>query len=125
MALDHKRKSSARKTEFWRKHVNAWRENGLSQVDYSRQAGVAVKALGYWKRKFERDCKHEQRETPTAPTIVAVQLPQIEDSALEPAVAPEHRPLFVHLQNGLRIEIPGDFTASVLEKLLKTLERVA
>ena len=96
MALDHKRKSSARKTEFWRKHVNAWRENGLSQVDYSRQAGVAVKALGYWKRKFERDCKQGQHEPSSAPTIVAVQLPQLQESAPEPAVAPENRPLFVH-----------------------------
>lgn len=93
-------------------------------MEYSRQAGIAVKTLGYWKRKFTRDRKHEPHETSSTPAIVAVQLPQLEDSAPEPAVVPEPGPLFVHLQNGLRIEIPGDFTATVLEKLLKTLERV-
>lgn len=123
MVMEPKRKSSPRKTEFWRKHVNAWRESGLSQAEYSRQAGIAVKILGYWKRKLKRE--QELHETSSAPAIVAVQLPQIKESAPESAVVPEHSHLFVHLQNGLRIEIPGDFTATVLEKLLRTLERVA
>lgn len=125
MAKENKRRSFPRKTAFWRKHVDTWRESRLSQAEYSRQAGVSVKGLGYWKRKFEREGEQEPKEATTAPAIVAVQLPQIKDSAPESAVVPEHRSLFVHLQNGLRIEIPGDFTASVLEKLLKTLERLA
>ena len=117
MVKEHKRRSSPRKTAFWRKHVDTWRESGLSQAEYSRQAGVSVKGLGYWKRRFERERKAQ--EMPPTPAIVAVQLPQLQ----EPASG--IKPLFVHLQNGLRIEIPGDFTATVLEKLLRTLERVA
>ncbi|MBU4564421.1 MAG: hypothetical protein KKE29_06850 [Proteobacteria bacterium] len=53
------------------------------------------------------------------PTIVALPVKVVSGA---PAV--EFQPLLVHLPNGLRVEIGGDFQSAVLGKLVQTLARL-
>jgi hypothetical protein len=41
-------------TQWWR-HVNAWRESGLSQADYCRQQGLNRKTFSVWTRRVQGD----------------------------------------------------------------------
>jgi len=96
---------------YWREQVDRWRESGLGQAEFSRQAGISLKSLGYWKRKFEREHIPEA----ATPTIVAVQRVHVQAPLAT-------RPIILHTPNGFRLEIDGDFHPQVLEKLLQTLD---
>ena len=39
----------------WRRHVEAWRESGLSQADYCRQQGLNRKTFSVWTRRVQVD----------------------------------------------------------------------
>jgi predicted alpha/beta hydrolase family esterase len=39
----------------WRRHVEAWRESGLSQVGYCRQQGPNRKTFSVWTRRVQGD----------------------------------------------------------------------
>ena len=63
-------------TQWWR-HVNAWRESGLSQADYCRQQGLNPKTLSAWSRRALPIDKNAPLEviavqvTPSAPAVIA------------------------------------------------------
>lgn len=115
MATKKRRASNPGKTDFWREHVAKWRASGLSQAEYSRQTGISIKSMGYWKRRFERD------RAPSPPVIVPVPRQQI----VPPSLGQEEGALRVHLGHRFTVEIPGDFCAPVLEKLVRTLEQLS
>ena len=48
--------------EFWARHVQAWRDSGLTQVAYCQQHELKPKAFAYWIRR------HKQASSP--PTLV-------------------------------------------------------
>jgi hypothetical protein len=39
----------------WQRHVEAWRESGLSQADYCRQQGLNHKTFSVWTRRVKVD----------------------------------------------------------------------
>ena len=57
-----------------------------------------------------------------APCFAIVPVPLSASPQADMATAPE--PLLVHVGDGFRIEIRGDFAAPVLEKLVRTLTRL-
>ena len=40
--------------EFWRPHIEALHEQGLSIAAYGREHGLSVHALQWWRRKLNR-----------------------------------------------------------------------
>ena len=108
------RKRSSRKECYWRKQVAKWHNSGLSQAEFSRQAGLSIKVFGYWKRRFEQG-----QDTGDVQAVVAVRMPL----AREPKAA--HQPIIVHAWNGVRMEIPDNFHPETLEKILLVLGRLA
>ena len=108
-----RRVSSPGKLVYWRDQMDAWLGSGLSLAEYSRRAGISDRALGYWKRRFER----EQQFDNAAPLIVAVPIQAVAESATK------YRPIIIHASQGFRLEIEGDFHPSVLEKIIRTLSR--
>lgn len=40
------------KAAFWRRHLGAWRDSGLSQAAYCRQQDVSLPCFGYWRGKL-------------------------------------------------------------------------
>ena len=39
----------------WRRHVETWRESGLSQADYCRQQNLDPKTFSLWTRRVQDD----------------------------------------------------------------------
>jgi len=39
----------------WRRHVEAWRESGLSQAAYCHQQGLNRKTFSVWTRRIQGD----------------------------------------------------------------------
>jgi hypothetical protein len=115
MATKKRRPSNPEKTDFWREHVAKWRASDLSQAEYCRQAGVSIKSMGYWKRRFERD-----RQPSSPPVIVPVPRHHL----VPPSPRHEQGSLRVHLGHRFTVEIRGDFCVPMLEKLVHTLEQL-
>jgi len=46
------------KQELWTSHVEAWKESGLSQIDYCRHHDLSKHRFTYWK------CKLDKQNTP-------------------------------------------------------------
>ena len=38
------------KVDFWKGHVDGWRNSGLTQAAYCRQQGLSLPSFGYWRR---------------------------------------------------------------------------
>jgi hypothetical protein len=61
----------------WCRHVEAWRESGLSQVVYCRQRGLNPKTFSTWARRSFPQDKDTPLEvisvqvTPSAPAAIA------------------------------------------------------
>lgn len=102
-----------KKENYWQEQVDSWRESGLSQAEFSKQAGISERSLGYWKRKFER-VQSSERESHT---VVAVPIPR--DT---PERSPQ--PITIHAWHDLRLEIPADFSPESLEKVIHVLGRL-
>ena len=67
---------------YWRAHVAAWQESGLSQSRYSRENGIRQSALSYWIRRLSMTLT-----APALPNIVEV-APAFVVQALRPELAP-------------------------------------
>ncbi|MFU2209836.1 IS66 family insertion sequence element accessory protein TnpA [Solidesulfovibrio sp. C21] len=105
------------KAAYWSEHVAAWQRSGLSQGAYCRQHGLSQSSLSYWRKRLGAT---NDRDAASFVTIVPV--PLLASAQADMATAPE--PLLVHVGDGFRIEIRGDFAAPLLEKLVRTLTRL-
>lgn len=58
----------------WHEHFARWRESGLSQSDYCRQAGLSRHKFKYWRRKLEpaslKKRRHKKRDSGFVPLQV-------------------------------------------------------
>ena len=108
---------SSEKAAYWAGHIETWRGSGLSQGAYCRRHGLSQSSLSYWRKRLGAT---NDRDAASFVTIVPVPLPA--SAQADMATAPE--PLLVHVGDGFRIEIRGDFAAPVLEKLVRTLTRL-
>ena len=104
----------SKKESYWREQVARWRDSGLSQAEFSRQAGFSSRLFGYWKRRFE-----QAQGASSVQAVVAVPMPH----APEPKTG--HQPIIVHAWHDVRLEIPDDFHPGSLEKILVVLGRLA
>ena len=87
--------------QWWRRHVTAWRERGVSARVYGEEHGLSVHSLYAWKRKLaERDRERVQRSDTASPQFVAVEVRR------DPVPA-----------NGICIEIAADGTIRVPAEL--------
>ena len=108
------RRRRSKKESYWREQVARWRDSGLSQAEFSRQAGFSSRLFGYWKRRFE-----QAQGASSVQAVVAVPMPH----APEPKTG--HQPIIVHAWHDVRLEIPDDFHPGSLEKILVVLGRLA
>jgi hypothetical protein len=104
---------------YWREHVESWRKSGLSQANYARQAGIRYHTLRYWQRKFER----AQPVCASHPLVVPVPMALLSGHVAEQAGEAPHAGTFLLHLGGYDLEIPPDFAAPALVRLLECLER--
>ncbi len=76
--------------EFWRKHLEAWGQSGLTQVAYCERHGLSEKSFYRWRRKEAGGLARSLTLVP-----VSVTMPEAEGVVR------------LHSPGGWRIEIPG------------------
>ncbi len=103
-----------KKRNYWRRHLQKWRDSGLPQTQYCRNKNLSLKSFGYWKRKLS-----EKTEPP--PKLVQLPAPQLFTPPLKTGSPQPAGLTLIHSQS-IRIEIAEDFSSIALGKLLRTLE---
>jgi len=111
MPSKFRKRSSSKGTEFWSGHIQAWRQSKLSKAEYSRQHDLPIHALRYWFKKLES--KNGQQSN-----NAVVPLP----FHLQDLSSRSSSPMTLKVGQSYQVEINGDFSSSVLQKLIKTLE---
>jgi hypothetical protein len=104
--------SRAEKRRFWEDHLGKLEASGLSQAEYCRRNNLALKNLGYWKRRIKS----------RNPSVSFVELPALRQ--LPSSLFPISSPLSLVIGGRFRVEIQRGFEHDTLEELIRTLERL-
>ena len=97
----------------WRRHVEAWRESGLSQADFCRQQNLNRKTFSLWTRRVQDDLSMS-KDSPLE--LISV---QVTPSA--PAVTAEASPILLRLAHGAQLELSTAASPHWLAELLRCL----
>ena len=96
----------AEKRRYWERHIQSWRASGLSQTGYQRRHQLSRWQFVYWKKKLDRPSS-------AVVSLVPICLPQAVPAA----------PLSLIVNGRYRIEISEGFQPSVLEQVLRVVDR--
>ena len=105
-------KQAASRTRFWRTHIKAMAQSGLSRAEYCRRCNLSYYALVYWQRKLARPSSNQMTLVPVA--LSAVRKSSVTD--FDPA------PLKILLPGNLAIAVGDNFSGATLNRLLGLLE---
>ena len=97
----------AEKRRYWERHIQSWRASGLSQTEYQRRHNLSKWQFVYWKKKLDRPVSSAEV------SLVPISLPQFMPTA----------PLSLIVNGRYRIEISEGFQPSVLEQVLRVVDR--
>ena len=118
MALDSDRRA------FWRAHVAAWRESGLTQRAYCHRERSPETQLSHWKHRLAKS----QRRSSTRRSLVPVQVLEPSPAELDSTVNASPRgaavpsaALSVVFDGVMRLEIGQGFDAKTLRRVLEVL----
>ena len=100
----------AARRQYWKRHIRAWRDSGLSQAAYCREYGLKHYQLCYWKTRLSED----QAGVSFVPLQLSSNLP----------VPVNHAALRLHTPNGFWIDIAGSFDPNVLKQLIFTVQQI-
>lgn len=95
------------KSEFWKPHIDGWRDSGLNQAAYCRQHGLDLRRFGYWRRTLQ-------------PARAAASLPALVPIVVADAPSVDDR-VEVHLPNGLQVRLPTGLDPTRLVPLIRAL----
>ena len=110
--------------DFWRAHIKAWSESGLTQRAYCQEHGLPEAQFSHWKPRLRNK---GQRQRPKA-RVVPVKV--IEETTIGTArgevrgAASDAGELALVFGNGLRLEISEGFDAATLRRVLEVLGHV-
>lgn len=99
------------KREFWQHQISKWKVSGLSQKQYCRSRSLALSTFCYWKSRINKP-------ESSAPRFFPLVIPDSHTSPSDAGLL-----LFVGPKQ-FKIEIKEDFSATVLRKLIATLEQL-
>jgi hypothetical protein len=114
------------KRSFWQKHIQGWRESGISQVGYCREHGLKETAFTYWKGKLTLARSAVSGTSPISLVPIGVKV-NVEPKPSPQAITPQlivAKPLVVVVDGHYRIEVSGDFESATLGKLVSTLREL-
>lgn len=63
MAADKRQRQLTQRGRFWQKHLQQWRQSGLSQAQYCRQQRLSAPAFGWWKGRLSAACRPAESMT--------------------------------------------------------------
>lgn len=93
---------------FWQRHVNQWRESGLSKMAYCQQYSLVYHQMVYWCSKSIKEIDDVKG---TANDFIAV--------SVTPTLG--HSGLSVRLPNGIAIEGIDERSVSLVGRLVEQL----
>ena len=96
--------------QYWQKHVEGFKTSGLTREAYSKENGIRVYQLDYWRRKLSR-----RKKTPA--TISAKQWVPINISD-EPSEKDSHVDLWI---GRVRVAIRPGFNSRLLAEVLRVI----
>lgn len=102
--------------KYWEVHIANQKSSGLTQKQYCINHNIAPSSLGYWKKKFTVSPKRDVQFFPV--TISPHNTPTILPHNNKPASGFG----LVTNQGKYRIVFEGDFSQTVLKKVLTLLE---
>ena len=121
--MRYQRGMETRGTHFgraeWQKRIERWRESGLTAEQFATELGINAGTLKYWKYRIGKDStaglateqKPRRSKTPCAASLVEVHASSSSSSFV------------LELGEGRRLQIPSQFDAPALQRLLSVLER--
>ncbi len=112
------------KQERWQGHIDAQRRSGLSIGRYCHKHSLAQSTFEYWRRKLAV-LPSVSPPVHASPVIVPVPIQALQHAETMTVPGPSAAPLRLVVAERFRIEIDGDFSTPVLEKLVVALERLA
>ena len=123
MAADRPQGTRTERGRFWERHLQQWRQSGLSQAQYCRQHRLSVPAFGWWKRRLSaarilgEQSKTKDTGVHKKRSFVELTLGGREAPAPAGAVVYE---IVLSRQRGLRLG--GSFEPERVRQLLELLE---
>jgi hypothetical protein len=97
----------------WRRHVETWRESGLSQADYCHQHGLNRKTFSLWTRRDQGD--------PPMDRDTSLELISVQVSPLVPVATGEASALLLRFPHGAQLELSTAVPPRWLAELLRCL----
>ena len=110
--------------DFWRAHIKAWSESGVTQRAYCQEHGLPEAQFSHWKPRLRKKGQRPRRKAQLVPLKV------IEETTMETArgevrgAASDAGELALVFGNGLRLEISEGFDAATLRRVLEVLGHV-
>ncbi len=98
--------SKKRGTDFWRRHLDGWKQSGLTQVGYCARHDISIKTFTRWRGL-------ELKIGPAIPSSVTLVPVRLERSSTGSTMQ-------MHSPGGWRIELAGASVAQLAE-LLRSL----
>lgn len=106
--------SRAGKRSYWGKHIEQWKETGLSEVQYCRLKNIKIRSFRLWKRKIVAGN--------AVPTLVEVPLDI--DNAPPVSILSPCPQLRVVVGQHFCIEIEKGFDPEAFEQVIRVLRRI-
>jgi|WetSurMetagenome_2_1015567.scaffolds.fasta_scaffold1293420_2 hypothetical protein len=117
MEAENIKDRDSEKAEYWKVHIDRWKESGKRQIDYCSENNLSRHRFTYWKCKGNKNSDHKEvSKTRFIPVVTS------------PAtIRPLHintEPLKVQIEGRYRIEVGEGFCSETLTRLIKTLEDI-
>lgn len=104
----------AEKRAYWQGHIEAWKQSGLSQIDFCKTRSLALSTFQFWRKKISQSSSAPPRFYPLA-VLPSFETGDKPSSGLLRVILGNRR--FV-------LEIGDDFSEEVLKKLIIVLEQL-
>ena len=105
-------RENAELSEFWKNHIETWKNSGLTQAEYCRRHDLKKTRFTYWKLKFEKQFLPQ--------TFVEVSQATVRKAFESKSV----NPVVIHCSSGFTAEVPENFSSESLKQILTVLKEV-
>jgi len=100
------------KRNHWKKHIEKWKESGLTQSEYCRRNDLKIKSFGYWKGRI---LNNEPSE---------VQFCRLPVPVIQKETSPPEHSLVLRIGKHHEITIGDKFKPETLSRLIHTLRNL-
>ena len=100
-----KSRTTEENVKYWKSHVEAYRNSGLSQKKYCEQEKISYWSMNHWKRKIDPE-RNRLLEIPLS---------------LVDSLSKSNKEIELTLEDRIRISIPERFSEDTLKKILNIL----